>query len=382
MSDYLDNNATTALDERVLDVMLPYLRASVGNPSSVHAYGRQVRDALDRARRQLADAVAVEPEQVVFTSGGTEANNLAVHAAVSDEPGHLIIGATEHPSVLEAALALQARGWRVDRLAADADGRLCSEQLPALLQDDTRLVSVMMANNETGVITDTRAVRELLPRASGVKLHTDAIQALGKIEVDFVASGADMMSLSAHKINGPAGVGALIINKAQELRPLLFGGGQERGWRPGTENIAAIVGFGKAAELVAVEGDHRRSELLALRQHLESRLLEEVADVVIFGQGQQRLCNTVFFAVPMIDGEALVMALDQQGFAVASGSACASSKNEPSHVLTAMGVDQNLARCAVRVSLGNTNDRMAVDRFVDGLKYQVNKLLNMAVLAW
>ena len=382
MSEYLDHNATTALDERVLEAMLPYLQTRFGNPSSVHIYGRQVRAAVDHARGQIAEAVAVEPGQVVFTSGGTEANNLALHAATIDGPGHLIVGATEHPSVLAPAEALQAQGWHVDRLPVDADGHPCTELLADMVRHDTRLVSVMMANNETGVITDTAAIRAALPNGSMARLHTDAVQALGKVEFDFAASGADLMSLSAHKIYGPAGIGALIIDKSQEPWPLLYGGGQERGWRSGTENIAAIVGFGKAVELAIVEGAERQKKLYGLRQHLESRLLEEVAGTIIFGQRQQRLCNTVFFAVPMIDGEALVMALDQEGFAVASGSACSSSKHEPSHVLTAMGVDQNLARCAVRVSLGNLNDRKAVDRFVDSLKYQVGKLLNMAVLAW
>jgi len=382
MSEYLDHNATTALDDRVLEAMLPYLRTRFGNPSSIHSYGRQVRAAVDHARGQVAAAVAVEPEQVVFTSGGTEANNLALHAAALGKPGHLIVGATEHPSILEPARALQAQGWRVDRLQVEADGRPCIERLPDLLRHDTRLVSVMMANNETGVITDVAAIRDVLSAGAMVKVHTDAVQALGKLEFDFAASGVDMMSLSAHKIYGPAGIGALIVDKAQEPSPLLHGGGQERGWRSGTENIAAIVGFGKAAELAIIEGAERRAKLYGLRQHLEGRLLDEVTGVVIFGQRQQRLCNTVFFAVPMIDGETLVMALDQEGFAIASGSACSSSKHEPSHVLTAMGVDQNLARCAVRVSLGNMNDRKAVDRFVDSLKYQVGKLLSMAVLAW
>jgi cysteine desulfurase len=380
MSDYLDHNATTALDERVLDAMLPYLRTRFGNPSSVHGYGRQVRGAVDLARQQVAAAVGVQPDQVIFTSGGTEANNLALHAVTAAAPGHIIIGATEHPSVLTPAMAMQARGWRVERLPVDADGRICRECLPGLMRPDTRLVSVMMANNETGVITDVAGLRDMLPAA--VKLHSDAVQAFGKLDVDFAASGADMMSLSAHKIHGPSGIGALIVDRVLDPLPIIYGGAQERGRRAGTENVAAIVGFGRAAELAVAEGAERRSRLLALRQHLEQRLLEAVPGVTIFGQSEARLDNTVFFAVPMIDGESLVMALDQEGFAVASGSACSSDSPEPSHVLLAMGVDQNLARCAVRVSLGDLNDRVTVDRFVDSLIGQVGKLNNLAVLAW
>jgi cysteine desulfurase len=380
MSGYLDHNATTVLDERVLDAMLPYLRTSFGNPSSVHGYGRNVRGAVDTARQQVAAAVGVQPDQVIFTSGGTEANNLALHAVTAGAPGHIIVGATEHPSVLAPAAALQARGWRIDRLPVDDEGRVCRECLPALLCPDTRLVSVMMANNETGVVTDVAAIRDMLPTA--VKLHTDAVQALGKLELDFAASGADMMSLSAHKINGPAGIGALIVDRVLEPVPLIYGGGQERGRRAGTENVAAIVGFGRAAELAVAEASERRTRRYELRQHLERRLLDEVPGLTIFGRHQVRLDNTVFFAVPMIDGESLVMALDQDGFAVASGSACSSDSPEASHVLLAMGIDPNLARCAVRVSLGDLSDGGVVDRFVDSLKFQVDKLNNLAVLGW
>ena len=382
-SDYLDHNATTPLDARVLADMQPYLQGAVGNPSSIHRYGRQVRSAIDKARQQLALLLGVNVAQVVFTSGGTEANNLALKGVAGTfSPGHIIIGATEHSSVVQSALALERQGWRLDWLGVDDNGRTCSELLMSLLCDDTRLVSLMMANNETGVITDIAAISAAMQGQAAV-LHCDAVQALGKVAVDFAASGAGLMSLSGHKINGPAGIGALIIDRSIELQPLLHGGGQEAGLRSGTENVAAIVGFGRAAELALAERSVRYEQMLALRQRLEQRLQTELPGLVVFAREAERLPNTVFFAVPGMAGETLVMALDDDGFAVASGSACSSSNNAPSHVLMAMGVDDELARCAVRVSLGPENDVETVDRFVDSLKQQVHKLTtNRAALAW
>ena len=383
-SDYLDNNATTTLDERVLEAMQPYLHGAVGNPSSVHRYGRQARAGIDQAREQVAALLGVSATQVVFTSGGTEANNTALKGVATSgttAPGHLIIGSTEHPSVIQSARALQRQGWDVEELAVDHTGRVCVDELAGLLRDDTRLVSVMMANNETGVTTDLAAVSAAM-RGHAAVLHCDAVQALGKMKVDFPATGADLMSLSGHKINGPGGAGALIVNRAVGLEPLIHGGGQESGLRAGSENIAAIVGFGRAAELAAAEWPARQQQMWVLQQRLERQLQAALPGLVIFGQQAERLPNTIFFAIPMIDGETLVMALDDDGFAVASGSACSSSKNEPSHVLLAMGVDAGLARCAVRVSLGRDNEAVDVDRFVDSLKRQVNKLSNMAALAW
>jgi len=381
--DYLDHNATTPLEGRVLEAMWPYLQEVVGNPSSVHRYGRQVRAAIDKARQQLATLVGVSATQVVFTSGGTEANNLALKGVANTfSQGHLIIGAAEHSSVIQSALALQRQGWQLDWLDVDANGRVCSELLANKLRDDTRLVSLMMANNETGVITDIAEISTAMQGHTAV-LHCDAVQALGKMPVDFSSSGAGLMSLSGHKINGPAGIGALIIDRAIDLQPLLHGGEQEAGLRSGTENVAAIVGFGQAAELVADEGVADYEQMLALRQRLEQRLQMALPELVIFCQQAERLPNTVFFAVPKVAGETLLMALDDDGFAVASGSACSSSNHAPSHVLMAMGVDPGLARCAIRVSLGRENNVETVDRFVDSLKQQVRSLTtNRAAMAW
>lgn len=383
VSVYLDHNATTALDERVLAVMQPYLQGTFGNPSSVHRYGRQVRAGLDQAREQLAGLFGVNASQLVFTSGGTEANNLALYGVVTaaSTPGHIIIGATEHPSVMQTALFLERLGWQVDKLSVDDAGQIQLDQLPGLLQDNTRLVSVMMANNETGVITDIAAIRAMMQDHPAI-LHCDAVQALGKVRLDFPSTGVDLMSLSAHKIYGPTGAGVLIKAGNLDLQPLYKGGSQEFGLRAGTENVAAIVGFGHAAELVISDGLEEQARLLRLRLRLEQNLCAEIPGVVIFARQAQRLPNTVFFSVPDIAGEMLVMALDEAGFAVASGSACSSRQNTPSHVLLAMGVDAELAQAAIRVSLGRENDIETVDRFVDSLKQQVQELSKQSVLAW
>lgn len=360
MKVYLDHNAGTPLHPGVLAAMCECLSGMPGNPSSTHQFGRAARAQLDRARAQVAALVGAHPSQVIFTSGGTEANNLALHAVTAGRaPGHLAVSAIEHPSVLEAARALRKSGWQLDLIEVDSDCRITPEALRRALKPDTRLVSVMLANNETGVI---QPVSELaaVARAAGVLLHTDAVQAAGKIGVDFEASGAQLTTLSAHKIYGPKGAGALIVDKSLDLEPMLFGGGQERGLRAGTENLAAIVGFGVAAELasatLAEEGERQRQ----LRDCLQAGLKRH-AQVTLFAEHAPRLPNTVQFSIAGLDGETLLMQLDKAGIAVSSGSACASGSSEPSHVLLAMGVDPLLARGAVRVSLGRETTRQDID---------------------
>jgi cysteine desulfurase len=363
---YLDHNATTPLDERVLEAMLPYLASAHGNPSSLHRVGRIARDAMETAREQVAALVGVSPTQVVFTSGGTEANNLALKGLAWALPrGRICIGATEHPAVLEPARFLEQQGWRMDYLAVDESGRITEEALNATSLDRPQIASVMFANNETGVIQDLdRVVGHL--REHGAFIHCDAVQGIGKVAVNFAALGVHLMTLSAHKIYGPKGIGALVLDPATPLVPLIHGGGQERGLRGGTENVAAIVGFGKAAELAASELDQRREHLLRLRLRLE-RGLADLAGVTIFAHATERLPNTVLFALAGYDGEALVMLLDRKGFAVSSGSACASGVVEPSHVLLAMGVDAEVAKGAVRIGLGRDNGEADVDRLLEVL---------------
>ncbi|HEB94104.1 MAG TPA: cysteine desulfurase [Gammaproteobacteria bacterium] len=381
MAIYLDHNATTALDERVLQAMLPYLREDYGNPSSVHQSGRRARMALDTAREQVAVLVNAHPSQVIFTSGGTEANNLAIKGVVMRRaPGLLALSAAEHASVMGPAQALVRQGWQWEQVALDDSGRLNGDSLQAVLERRPALLALMMANNETGVLFDVAGVAAAV-RAAGAVLLVDAVQAVGKLPVDFAASGAHLMSLSAHKVYGPKGAGALIVDKALDIEPLLHGGGQEKGRRAGTENVAAIVGFGQAAELARVELEQRHTHMRELQRRLEQRLRAEMPKMVLFGAAAERLPNTTYFAIPGIDGETLIGALDQAGLAVASGSACGSGDVDPSHVLLAMGVDHGLASAAVRVSLGKDTLREEIDIFVDRLKAQVKTLQSFGSLA-
>jgi cysteine desulfurase len=371
MAIYLDHNAGAPLDERVLEAMLPYLQKQQGNPSSVHRYGRLAREAIELARSQVAALVQAVPSQVIFTSGGTEANNLAVRGTMGAcSSGHVAISAVEHPSLREPAWALRDRGVEVTEIEVDSQGRVTLQALEKALRPTTRLVSVMWASNETGVLQDISSLSAPV-RAQDVLLHTDAVQAVGKVPLDFSASGVHLMSLSAHKMGGPKGVGALVVDSRLEITPLLQGGGQERGLRSGTENVAAIVGFGKAAELASAELHHRAEEWARLRAHLE-QALRQLPGVVIFGEEAPRLPNTVFFAVPGIDGETLLMALDKAGIAVSSGSACGSGSRQPSHGLLAMGVAPELAQGAIRVSLGTENTLPQMDELITVLKSQID----------
>ena len=354
MGIFLDHNATTPLDPRVLDAMLPWLSGAHGNPASVHRYGREARAALERARAQVGALVNAQAPQVIFTGGGTEADNLALRGVCCGEPrGRLLVSSIEHAAVLETVGALAKTGWQVQRIPVDSECRLELHVLEKMLAADVRLVSVMLANNETGAIQDVHAAAERA-RAYGALTHTDAIQAAGKLPVDFTALGVNLLSLSAHKLNGPRGVGALIRDRRVDLVPQITGGGQEQGLRGGTENLAGIVGFGAAAELARKELAARIRQVLALREQLEAGL-RQLPGVRIFAEHAPRLPNTVQFGVAGYDGEWLVMELDRRGFAVSSGSACHSGSGQPSHVLMAMGLDEFVARGAVRVSLGAGN---------------------------
>lgn len=382
MSDnavYFDHNATTALDDRVLETMLPFLRQPQGNPTSRHSYGRHARQAVENARAQVAYAVGAHPTQVVFTSGGTEADNFAIQGLASVQmPSAIAVSAIEHPAVTRPAQALLGRGWKVARIPVNPAGQVETEAVREVLRQKTALISVMAANNETGVIQDIAAIAETA-RSQGVLVHTDAVQALGKMELDFNTLGVNAMSLSAHKIRGPQGAGALILDKRVDIQPLVYGGGQEKGLRSGTENVAAIVGFGLACERAVAElAEHSRS-MANLRDRLEVGLRRLGATV--FGDTSLRLPNTSFFAFPNLEGETLVMAMDRKGYAIASGSACSSDSTEPSHVLMAMGVDPEFARGAVRVSLGAGNSAGQIDGFLLALEDELNRLKRMAALA-
>lgn len=378
---YLDNNATTPVDERVLDVMLPFFQGSYANASSGHRLGREVRAAMDIAREQVAALVNAHSSQVVFTSGGTEANNMAIKGlAARLSPGLISASAVEHSSVSEPAQAMVKSGWSVEKIEVDNFGQIDEMSLSSVVSQAPKIMAVMMANNETGVVQNITQVAEAA-QTCGAILLTDAVQAAGKIPLNFSASGAQLMSLSAHKIYGPKGVGALIVDKTVDMEPLLHGGGHEKGRRAGTENVAAIVGFGKAAELAVNGLAERQNHMKELRSYLEERLITDIPGLKVFGQQAERLPNTTFFAVPGLDGETLLMALDQAGLAVSSGSACGTGDVEPSHVLLAMGVEAELARSAVRVSTGKDTSRDELDHFVKCLKKQVRILQSFGAVA-
>lgn len=379
MLTYLDHNATTPLDEKVFEAMLPFLKEHFGNASSRHEYGRIARKAVEEAREQVADAVGAHPSQVIFTSGGTEANNLMLKGASAYlKPSQVVVGSVEHPSVMKPAQELAFHGWTVRKIASDGQGLLDLSDAELALQTPTGLVSSMLVNNETGVIQNVSAIAELA-RKQGAWMHTDAVQALGKINVDFASLNVHAMTLSAHKIYGPKGAAALVIDKRLELKPLISGGGHEKGLRAGTENVSAIVGFGVACELAHKRLTDASLNLLAMREKLESGLAASGA--VIFGQAADRVKNTSYFAFPGIDGETLVMELDRAGYAVASGSACSSGSTEPSPVLMAMQVERELARGALRVSLGKDTADSQIDGFVVALQTVLAHLRKLSAIA-
>jgi len=376
---YFDHNSTTALKPQVLQAMLPWLSQTAGNATSRHIYGRNVRDAVEAARKQIAECVGVQASQVVFTSGGTEANNFAVKGITANlTPTQILVSAIEHPCVSRPAQSLAWHDWQVQSIKTNAQGVIDLADAEEKLNTRTGLVSVMLANNETGAI---QPIAELaaLTRYKGALLHTDAVQAFGKLAVNFETLGVHAMTISSHKIGGPVGIGALILDKRLDIAPLLHGGGQERGLRSGTENVAGIVGFAEACKLAAQTLKTRSSAQTTLRDELEIGLHD--LNAVIFGQQAQRLPNTSFFAIPNIEGETLVTALDKAGYAVASGSACSSDSTEPSHVLLAMGVESDLARSAVRVSLGESSTESEVQGFLKALQQEVKRLKGLNAVA-
>ncbi|MDP2153417.1 MAG: cysteine desulfurase family protein [Methylotenera sp.] len=378
-SIYLDHNATTALDQHVLESMLPWMQSQSGNPTSRHIFGRSARDAVEQARTQVAEACGAYASQVIFTASGTEANNFAVKGIAASQVGSQILhSAIEHPCVSRPARAMQQAGWLSSEIGVNESGVLNIAQLQQQLQTPTSVVSVMLANNETGVIQDVAEIAEI-SRKAGAFMHTDAVQGLGKIPVNFTDLDVHAMTISSHKIHGPQGAAALILDKRVDIQPLLHGGGQERGLRSGTENVAAIVGFGMACELAIANLAHFNSHTQILRNAFEHGL--KSLNVTVFSSDATRLPNTSFFALDGIEGETLVTALDRKGFAVASGSACSSDSTEPSHVLLAMGIAPDLARGAVRVSFGAHNTLLQVTDFLTTLKNEILRLKQLTSIA-
>ncbi|PPD51210.1 MAG: cysteine desulfurase [Methylobacter sp.] len=361
---YFDHNATTPLDGRVLEAMSPFLTSFYCNPSSLYRHGRLARSAVDTAREQVAALLDTTAASIIFTSGGTEANNLALASIPAG--GKLAVAATEHPSISEPAKRLGQQGHGLAVIAVDENGLLTEDALTTLEAFQPQFISVMLANNETGVIQDVARYAGAW-RDKGIIVHTDAVQAAGKVPLSFKQLNVHLLTLSSHKIYGPKGCGALVFDKSVPINPLIVGGGQEQNLRSGTENVAAIVGFGKAAELAKAGLAESGQRLLALRNLLEARLAE-IPGLTIFAQSALRLPNTVQFGLPHVDGEMLLMKLDKKNIAVSSGSACASGGSEPSPVLTAMGVEPALAKSALRLSLGQSSTEAEISQFITVLK--------------
>lgn len=351
---YLDANATTRPFPEVVETVAHHLRMSYGNPGSRHAEGRRARKVLEESREQIADLLGASPSEVIFTSGGTEASNLAIFGFTSTVPDAVALTAGEHPATAETCRMLAQRGWKLEHLPVDTDGRLIPLEHMQLPWDRLKLVSVILAHNETGVVQDTAPLAETC-RQRGVPLHLDAVQAVGKIPVSFHELGATALSLGAHKFHGPRGIGALLLRDGVRLSPFQFGGHQESGRRPGTEPVALVAGMARALEICCTDLAARTEQIRQMRDSLERGLRETCDPVVINGSAAHRLPNTLNISFPGVDGEAALVALDLDGVACSLGSTCASGSAEPAPVLVAMGCDESVYRSAVRFSLSSDN---------------------------
>lgn len=360
MRIYLDNNATTPVLPDVLEAMRPYFGERFGNASSIHHHGQQTRAAVEHARDSVASLLGCRPSEIVFTSGGTEADNLAI-AGLASAGDHIITSSIEHHAVLHACRHLEETGCEVTYLPVDGRSLVDPEDVRRALRPNTKLISIMMANNETGVLQPVEEIGKIAAEAD-VYFHTDAVQAAGKVPIDVTRIGCTALSISGHKIHAPQGVGALYVRKGTHLQPLFYGGRHERSRRAGTENVPGIVALGKAAELV-IQGFERGDDkkMSALRDRFQQGILAQVEDAGVNGDGAPRVPNTTNIYFDHIEGESMVIALDLKGLAVSSGSACSSGATEPSHVLMAMGLQSGRAHASIRVSLGKQNTAEDID---------------------
>ena len=370
---YFDNNATTRTAPEVLEEMLPYFCEKYGNASSMHTFGGSNKRAIEKARAQVASLINAEPEEIIFTSGGTESDSTAIYSSINSYPNkkHIITSAVEHPAVLEVFKKLASQGYRVDFIGVDTNGRFDMEGLKKVISNETALVSVMWANSETGTIFPVKEIAQIA-HAHGALFHTDGVQALGKIATDVKDADIDLMSFSSHKINGPKGMGGLYIKKGTRFLPFMVGGHQEKLRRAGTENVPSIVGFGKAA-LLAKEHLKDMAKVAALRDTLEAGLLK-IADTKVNGDRQNRLPNTTNISFGYIEGESILMMLDEYGICASSGSACTSGSLEPSHVLRAMQVPFQFAHGSIRFSLGRYNTQEEVQKVLEVMPAIVARL--------
>jgi cysteine desulfurase len=380
---YFDHNATTPVAPEVVETMVSCLGQVYGNASSIHHFGQSAKQRLEAARRQVAALIHANPSDIVFTSGGTEADNMAVLGVVhgvARRPAHVITTAMEHPAVLGPCKHLEAAGVAVTRLRIGSGGTVSADDVDRAMRPETVLVSVMHANNELGTIQPIADIARLT-RAAGIPLHVDGVQALGKIPVDVDALGVDLYSMSGHKLYAPKGAGALYVRKGTRLAPIVFGGHHERDRRPGTENVPGIAAFGAAAELAGRNLASDMERIGSLRDRLENAILESIPGTGVNGSRWNRTPNTSNVYFDGIDGEALVIALDLRGFAVSTGAACSSGAIAPSHVLTALGLSADRARASMRFSLGRSNDAAQVDALVQALQASVTHLRRISVHA-
>ncbi len=375
---YLDNAASTQIHEDVLNSMLPYLKEQYGNPSSIHRYGRLAHKAIEKARKQIASLINAEPSEILLTSGGTESNNTALRGiAMKNTSGQIITSSIEHDAILEPCKKLEQNGFDVDYLPVNKFGMVDSSVLKNHISDKTILVSIMFGNNEVGTI---QLISELSKTCNenNIPFHTDAVQAVGKIPLDVKKLGIDLLSISSHKLYGPKGIGALYIKNGIDIDPVILGGGQERGLRSGTENVANIVGFGKACEIAKNNLNENITQIKKLRDNLVEKVLNEIPEVILNGHHQSRLPNNAHFTFLGVNGEDLIIKLDEYGIAASTGSACSVNTQKASHVLQAMGFSLEQITGSLRLTIGIFNDQKEIDQTVNILKKVVQELRSVS----
>lgn len=388
MSDtiYLDHNATTPTDPRVVEAMNPYFNEIYGNPSSIYGIAQDAKEAVEEARERVAHLLNAAPEEIVFTSGGSEAVNFAIKGvayALRDEGNHIITSQIEHHAVLNPCKFLENSGFEVSYISVDSHGIVDLDALkhaitnPQASSNKIILVSMMHANNEVGTIEPIKQISEIT-KERGIYLHTDAVQTVGKIPVDVEDLGVDLLSLSGHKFYGPKGVGALYIRKGTKILPLIHGGHHERNRRAGTENVPGIVGLGKASEIAMNEMDEEDKKLRVLRDRLQQGITERIDEILVLAHPEKRLSGTLAICVKWVEGESMLLLLDAEGISASSGSACTSGSLEPSHVLTAMGLPPEIAHSSIRFSLGHENTEQEIDRVIEAFPHIVKRLRVMS----
>jgi cysteine desulfurase len=383
MKVYFDNSATTRVDPRVLEAMAPFFTEKYGNPSSLHQFGREAYSAMQAVRERVAKAIGSRKDDIIFTSGGTESDNIAIQGfayANRDKGNHIITSSIEHHAVLHTCQFLESQGFSVTYLPVDEEGLLSVEGLKEAITRDTILVTIMAANNEIGTIQPVREIGEIC-HDNGATFHTDAVQAFTRMPLDVERDRINMLSISGHKFHGPKGVGALYVRDGLKIRPLVYGGGHEKGLRSSTENVSGVVGLGKAVEIATEDMEGDVGKMKSLRDMVINGVLSDVTSSHLNGHREKRLCNNAHFRFDFIDGESLVLELDGMGIATSTGSACSTKSRDPSHVLTAIGLKPELARGSLRVSVSRMSTSDEVDYFLESVEDAVRRLRSISPIS-